>query len=155
MRKKIIAANWKMNKNLTETNNFITFLIEKMPETEAEIIIAPAFTNLYHAYETSRDEKIEIVAQNMHQEEEGAYTGEISADMLKSVGVTRVILGHSERRQYFNENDELLAAKVKTALANDMQVTFCIGERLKDRKKDDHFEVVRNQLTNGLPHLVK
>ena len=97
--------------------------------------------------------KIEVIAQNMHFAESGAYTGEISADMLTSIGVKTTILGHSERRAYFNETDESLSKKVDTALKHGIRVVFCIGEELADRKANKHFEVVGNQIKNGLFHL--
>ncbi len=155
MRKKIVAANWKMYKNLAEANDFFTFLIEKLPKTKAQILIAPSFTSLWHAFETTREHPVEIIAQNMHQEEKGAYTGEVSAAMLKSVGIKRVILGHSERREYCGETDALLMAKVHTALKNEMKVIFCIGEKLEQRKENKHFELVKNQLQNALFDLNK
>jgi len=155
MRKNIIAANWKMYKNLAEANDFFTFLIEKLPKTKAEILIAPSFTSLWHAFETTREYPVEIIAQNMHQEEQGAFTGEISAAMLKSVGIQRVILGHSERREYFGETDATLKAKVETALKNDMKIIFCIGEKLEQRKANTHFELVQHQLQNALFQLDK
>lgn len=155
MRKNIIAANWKMFKNLAEANDFFTFLIEKLPNTKAEILIAPSFTSLWHAFETTREHKVEIVAQNMHQEEEGAFTGEVSASMLKSVGIQRVILGHSERREYFGETDALLKAKVQTALKNELKIIFCIGEKLEQRKANTHFDLVKNQLQTALFDLNK
>lgn len=155
MRKKIIAGNWKMNKDLAQANDFFTFLIESLPNTSNEVVIAPSFTNLWHAFETTKDYPIEIVAQNMHQQNNGAYTGEVSAEMLKSIGIQRVILGHSERREYFNETDAVLAQKADTALANEMQIIFCVGEKLEDRKAGNHFEVVESQLKNGLFHLNK
>jgi triosephosphate isomerase len=96
---------------------------------------------------------IEVAAQNMHQAEGGAFTGEISASMLKSVGINIVILGHSERRAYFHETDALLANKVDTALKHEMEVIFCFGEELKDRQSGQHFNVVENQLKDGLFHL--
>ena len=153
MRRKIVAGNWKMNMDLAQTESLIDDLLRTMPETVAEVMIAPTFTNLYRAFELLRTHKIEVVAQNMHYEENGAYTGEISAGMLKSVGVNTVILGHSERRAYFGETDEMLAKKVDTALKNGMEIIFCFGEELDDRKSGNHFKVVESQLRNGLFHL--
>ncbi len=115
--------------------------------------MAPTFVNLSSAVENAKDSKIEVVAQNMHQAKNGAFTGEISADMLKSVGVVSVILGHSERRTYFGETDALLAEKVTTTLENNMEAIFCFGELLEDRKSGNHFSVVESQLKNGLFHL--
>jgi triosephosphate isomerase len=153
MRKKIVAGNWKMNNDLAQTQTLITDLLKQFPNNDAEVMIAPAFTNLYKAFETLRTSKIEVIAQNMHFAESGAYTGEISADMLKSIGVKTVILGHSERRAYFGEDDALLAKKVDAALKNDMVAMFCFGEELDDRKSGNHFNVVESQLKNALFHL--
>lgn len=153
MRKRIVAGNWKMNNDLGQTEELLSKLLKKMPETEAEVMVAPAFTNLRMAFDTLSQSPVEVIAQNMHFAENGAYTGEISADMLKSVGVQTVILGHSERRAYFNETDESLAKKVDAALENDMTIIFCFGEELEDRKSDNHFKVVESQLKNALFHL--
>ncbi len=154
MRKKIVAGNWKMHKNAEETEDLLNDLIDKLPqESDTLIIIAPTFVNLSSAVEHLQFTNIQVAAQNMHQKESGAYTGEISADMLKSIGVTNVIIGHSERRAYFNETDELLAQKVTTALQHQMTVIFCFGEELKDRKENNHFTIVENQLKNGLFHI--
>lgn len=155
MRKKIIAANWKMYKDLAEANDFFTFFIEKLPKTEAEILIAPGLTNLWHAFEATREYPLEIIAQNMHQEEKGAFTGEVSAEMLKSIGIKRTIIGHSERREYFGETDAILKQKVQTALKNEMSVVFCVGEKLSDRKTNKHFELVKSQLQTALFNLNK
>ena len=143
-----------MNKNSEETEDLLNELIDKLPEDkEVQIIVAPTFVNLASAVDHLEFTNITVAAQNMHQNENGAYTGEISADMLKSVGVNTVILGHSERRSIFHENDALIANKVDTALRHDMTVIFCFGEELKDRKDEQHFNVVENQLRDGLFHL--
>lgn len=156
MRTKIVAGNWKMNKNSEETEDLLNELIDKLPEDkEVQIIVAPTFVNLASAVDHLEFTNITVAAQNMHQNENGAYTGEISADMLKSVGVNTVILGHSERRSIFHETDALIATKVDTALRHDMTVIFCFGEELKDRKDEQHFNVVENQLRDGLFHLEK
>ena len=153
MRRKIVAGNWKMNNDLSETELLLNDLILLAPNTETIIMVAPTYVNLFKAFNKLKEHKIEVIAQNMHQEEKGAFTGEISAQMLKSVGVNTVILGHSERRAYFGETDELLAKKVNTALANDMEVVFCFGEELEDRKAGNHFSLVESQLSNALFHL--
>ncbi|HKX86702.1 MAG TPA: triose-phosphate isomerase [Flavobacterium sp.] len=153
MRQKIVAGNWKMNKNAEQTEDLINELIHKLPETDAKVIIAPTFVNLASAVDHTEFTTIEVAAQNMHQAEGGAFTGEISADMLKSIGVDIVILGHSERRAYFHETDALLANKVDTALKHEMKVIFCFGEELKDRQNKQHFNVVEYQLKDGLFHL--
>jgi len=151
MRTKIVAGNWKMNKNLAETGALLSELKAKFKESpKATIIVAPTFTNLYYASEELKGFNIEVASQNMHQSENGAFTGEISADMLKSIGIETVILGHSERRAYFGETDELLEEKVKTALKHGMKIIFCFGEELDDRKSNNHFSVVENQLKNAL-----
>ncbi len=151
MRQKIVAGNWKMNKNAEETEDLLNDLIDKLPNDKTvEIIVAPTFINLASAVEHLEFTNIEVAAQNMHQSESGAYTGEISADMLKSVGVNTVILGHSERRAIFHETDAIISYKVDTALKHDMRVIFCFGEELKDRQDKQHFNVVENQLRDGL-----
>lgn len=153
MRRKIVAGNWKMNNDLSQTEALLNDLIVQVPNTDATVMIAPTFVNLFQAFNVLKGHNIEVIAQNMHQAEKGAYTGEVSAQMLKSVGVNTVILGHSERRAYFGEIDKLLAAKVDMALANNMQVVFCFGEELEDRKSENHFAIVEAQLKNALFHL--
>ena len=142
MRKNIVAGNWKMNTDLADTQELIGGLKKIAKTSDAEVIIAPPFTNLYTAFETLKDSDIEVAAQNMHQSSSGAFTGEISASMLKGVGIKTVILGHSERRAYFGEKEDLLAEKVNAALENEMKVIYCFGEELKDRNFGEHFEVV-------------
>jgi len=154
MRKKIVAGNWKMHKNSEQTEDLLNELIAKIPtDTKAQIIVAPTFINLASAVDHLEFTSIDVAAQNVHQAESGAFTGEISADMLKSVGVDIVILGHSERRAIFNETDALIANKVNTALEHEMTVIFCFGEELKDRQSENHFNVVENQLRDGLFHI--
>jgi triosephosphate isomerase (TIM) len=154
MRQKIVAGNWKMNKNAEETEDLINELIQKLPtDSDAQIIIAPTFVNLASAVDHTEFTEIQVAAQNMHQAEGGAFTGEISADMLKSIGVDIVIIGHSERRAYFHETDALLANKVETALKHDMKIIFCFGEELKDRNSNSHFNIVEGQLRDGLFNL--
>ncbi|RLD28098.1 MAG: triose-phosphate isomerase [Bacteroidetes bacterium] len=153
MRKNIVAGNWKMNNDLAQTHALITDLKKQTQTSKAEVMIAPTYTSLYAAFEALRLDKIEVIAQNMHFANNGAYTGEISANMLKSVGVETVILGHSERRAYFDETDELLSKKVDAALENNMHIIFCFGEELNDRKTDNHFDIVESQIKNALFHL--
>lgn len=150
MRSKIVAGNWKMNKNLRETEALLSELSAKLPDTKAEVMVAPTFVNLTGALQNLKGSSIEVIAQNMHFAESGAYTGEISADMLLSIGVKTVIIGHSERRAYFGETDEILAKKVKAALGKKMRVMLCFGEELEDRKTGNHFKVVKSQLKNAL-----
>ncbi len=154
MRKKIVAGNWKMHKNAEQTEDLLNELIVKLPtETNAHVMVAPTFVNLASAVDHLEFTNIEVAAQNLHAAEGGAFTGEISADMLKSVGVTNVILGHSERRAMFHETDAVIAAKVDTALRHEMTVLFCFGEELKDRQTGNHFNIVENQLRDGLFHI--
>ena len=153
MRTPLVAGNWKMNKTLEESEALLTELAAKRPNTEAEIIVAPPFLNLPAAVRQLQNSVIGVAAQNMHQADSGAYTGEVSADMLQSIGVNTVILGHSERRSYFGETDELLKEKVDQALQKGMQVIFCFGEELSERQNGTHFEVVERQLRSALFHL--
>ena len=156
MRKKIVAGNWKMHKNAEQTEDLLNELIAQIPtESDVKIIVAPTFINLASAVDHLEFTNIDVAAQNVHQAESGAFTGEISADMLKNIGVNIVILGHSERRAIFNETDALIANKVDTALNHDMTVIFCFGEELKDRQSKKHFNVVENQLRDGLFHIEK
>ena len=148
-RKKIVAGNWKMNMTIDESNELINELKE-VSKNNVEIKIAPSFTNLYYVISLLKDSGIEVIAQNVHSEKRGAYTGEISTEMLKSVGVNTVIIGHSERRKYFNETDTILSKKVKAAVENSLNVIFCIGEELSERESGNHFEIIKNQLTNTL-----
>lgn len=154
MRDKIVAGNWKMNNDLAQTEDLLTSIKSKLSEkTDVRLIVAPAFTNLYHAFDSLRKTSVEVAAQNMNENTNGAFTGEISASMLTSVGVKMVILGHSERRSIYGETDILLAKKMNAALENDMEVIFCCGEELSERKEDRHFEVVQQQLEKGLFHI--
>ncbi len=156
MRKKIVAGNWKMNKNLLETKELLSDIKNKVNTSlGAEVIVSPTFVNLQNAVELLQDSDVVVAAQNMHQAESGAYTGEISAEMLRNIKVETVILGHSERRAYFSETDALLAEKVTTALKHEMTIIFCFGEELNDRKNNTHFSVVEEQLKEGLFHINK
>ncbi len=153
MRNKIVAGNWKMNNDLGATQELLNELKQHTLPDGVGVMVAPPFTNLMEAVNLLSESGVEVAAQNMHQAENGAYTGEVSADMLKSVGVSTVILGHSERRAYFGETDALLAEKVNAALAQGMTIIFCFGEELDDRKGEKHFDVVKSQLKEGLFHI--
>ena len=148
-RNKIVAGNWKMNMTIDESNGLINEL-KQVSENNVEIKIAPSFTNLYYAISLLKNSGIEVIAQNVHSEKRGAYTGEISAEMLKSIGVKTVIIGHSERRKYFNETDTILSKKVKAAIENSLNVIFCIGEELSERESGNHFEIIKNQIKIAL-----
>ncbi|AZJ33728.1 MULTISPECIES: triose-phosphate isomerase [Tenacibaculum] len=156
MRQKIVAGNWKMNKNLDEAKELIEGIKEEVKtglEEGTRVIVAPSFVNLESAVKNTEESLVEVAAQNMHQSKSGAFTGEVSADMLTNLGVSIVILGHSERREYFGETDELLAQKVDAALVNGLEVIFCFGELLEDRKSGNHFGVVESQVKKALFHL--
>lgn len=156
MRKKIVAGNWKMNNDCAQTEALLSEILKKKPEgTATKIVVAPSFVNLQAAVKQLAGTNIIVAAQNMHQAESGAYTGEVSAAMLKGVKVNTVILGHSERRQYFDETNSLLAEKVNTALKNRFTIIFCFGEELADRKDGNHFKVVETQLREGLFHIAE
>ncbi len=151
MRTKIVAGNWKMNKTLQETVTLINDLKNTVkPDNNVEIIVAPPYVNLVEAVNLLKDLPIKVSAQNMHFADNGAYTGEISAVMLKAIGVRTVILGHSERRAYFNETDEVLQKKAHKAYEKSMTNIFCVGEKLEEREAEKHFDVVKSQLSNTL-----
>lgn len=155
-RKNIVAGNWKMNMNLFEGKQLITDIIKRaevLPEN-TDVIIAPPFIQLdLAATQLKEIPGVYLAAQNCHHEKSGAYTGEISAPMLKSVGVDYVILGHSERRQYFGEDEALLAKKTNAVLAEGLKVIFCVGEPLEVRDAEQQNEHVRKQVEGGLFHL--
>ena len=150
MRKKIVAGNWKMNKTESETTQLIDELKQQDLKIGVEVFIAPAYVNLSAAVKTTENSSIHVAAQNMHQSASGAFTGEISSDMLLDIGVHHVILGHSERRAYFGETDELLKEKVQSALQAGLHIIFCFGEELEERKSETHFDVVKKQLSTAL-----
>ncbi|MCF6348353.1 MAG: triose-phosphate isomerase [Flavobacteriaceae bacterium] len=156
MRKKIVAGNWKMNNAKVESKTLVKDIKESVKGLELKntrVVIAPTFVFLQRTAKKVKKSAIEVAAQNMHQAESGAFTGEISAGMLKSIGVNLVILGHSERREYFGETDELLVQKVDTALKHELEIIFCFGEVLEDRKSNNHFNIVENQIKKALFHL--
>jgi len=153
MRKHIVAGNWKMNLDATESKELIDALKSQTLSSDVHVAIATPFVHLAAAVSQTQGSAISVAAQNMHQATSGAYTGETSASMLKSIGVNTTLLGHSERRAYFHETDEILAEKVNTALANEVEIIFCFGEELEERKSESHFDVVTSQLRNGLFHL--
>jgi len=159
MRKKIAAANWKMNHKLSDAKNFLTefnqLLILEPLKNNAEIIIFPVFPQLFAFNKLVNNTHIKFGAQNLHQAESGAFTGEVSATMIAETGATHVIIGHSERRQYFFESNELLAEKIITALKNKLTPVYCCGETLTERENNIHFQIIENQLKTGLFHLSK
>ena len=153
MRKKIIAGNWKMNMLPNEAINYIDQLAPLVKDTENEVIICVPYTDLFYALLTAQETNIKIGAQNMHFEETGAYTGEVSGKMLKSIGVEYVIIGHSERRQYFNETDETVNKKIKAAFVNELKPIVCVGETLEQREAGKTEEIITTQTEKALEGL--
>ena len=155
MRKKIVAGNWKMNKSLAEgvlLAKDVNAAVEAAGELKCDVVIAPPFLHLTEISKVVGN-KLSVSAQNCAAEASGAYTGEVSAAMLKSAGIPYVIIGHSERRTYYGDTDDILAKKVVQALTNKLKPIFCIGEELSQRDGGITFEVVNTQLSNGLFHL--
>lgn len=150
MRKKIIAGNWKMNNNFNKTKSLIEELKEFENHKDVSVMISPAYPFLKSSVDLLKNSSIEVISQNVHQNKEGAYTGEVSIEMLKSIGISRTLIGHSERRAYFNESDKILLEKVRFTLSNDLNIIFCFGEEFSDRKSNNHFKVVRRQLDNTI-----
>ena len=151
MRRKVIAGNWKMNKDLQQSQKLVSEILNGLgKDNKADVIVCPPFTSLSEVSSLLKGTQIKLGAQNMYYEESGAYTGEVSADMLKSVGCEFVILGHSERRVIFNEPDELINKKIKAALAKGLKPIFCIGELLEQRENDETMQVVSRQVEKGL-----
>ena len=156
MRKKIVAANWKMNLDLTEGADLVNEIFKALPglSDERQVVIAPPFVHLTQtAAQLSGMDNVLLGAQNCHSEAAGAYTGEISASMLKSAEVNYVIIGHSERREYFKEDDATMAKKVNQSLSNGLKVIFCCGEPLSVRDANTQNEYVESQIKAGLFHL--
>ena len=152
-RKKIVAGNWKMNNGLQETEILINELLAETNHSGCEVMVAPSFVSLKSAIDSLNDNDIEVVSQNVHQSNDGAYTGEVSAKMLSSIGIKTTIIGHSERREYFSETHEVLKNKVDISLQNSIKIIFCFGEELKDRKTNNHFNIISNQISESLFHL--
>ena len=143
MRRKVIAGNWKMNMDLHQSQKLVSEIINGLgKDNKAEVILCPPYTSLSEVGSLLKGTQIKLGAQNMYYEASGAFTGEVSADMLKSVGCEYVILGHSERRVIFNEPDDLINKKIKAALAKELKPIFCIGELLEQREKGETMQVV-------------
>ena len=153
MRKKVIAGNWKMNMLPNEAMDFITRLSEGTYEAKSEIVLCVPYTDLFYSLLTAQNTKIKIGAQNMHWEETGAYTGEVSGKMLKVINVEYVIIGHSERRQYFAETDETVNKKVKSAFKYNLKPIVCVGETLEQKEEGKTNEVITNQTRLALEGL--
>jgi triosephosphate isomerase len=147
----VLAANWKMHKTIEETESFLGEFLPRVPdEPGPEVVICPAFPSLKTAVELCLQSRARVAAQNMHEEAEGAFTGEVSAPMLQELGVNGVILGHSERRQYFGENDEALARKVPAALRAGLEPILCVGENESQRDSDETEGVLTRQIEADL-----
>jgi len=153
MRRKVIAGNWKMNMLPNEAMEYIDSLSKLVKDSENEVILCVPYTDLFYCLMSAQDTNIKIGAQNMHFAEKGAYTGEISGKMLKSIGVEYVIIGHSERRQYFAETDESVNKKIKAAFENELKPIVCVGETLEQRESGITNEIITNQTRLALEGL--
>ena len=153
MRKKVIAGNWKMNMLPNETIEYIEKFEKLVKDTQNEVILCVPYTDLFYALLSAQNTNIKIGAQNMHFSENGAYTGEVSGKMLKSIGVEYVIIGHSERRQYFNETDETVNKKIKAAFENELKPIVCVGETLEQREASKTAEIITTQTKLALDGL--
>jgi triosephosphate isomerase len=152
MRKKIVAGNWKMNKTFQDAEELVSTIAEELDgvDTKCEVVLCPPFTYLEMASDYADESGLQIAAQNVSEYTQGAYTGEVSADMLASIEIGYCIVGHSERRKYFGEINAQLALKVENLLEHAIKPIFCIGELLDERNSNSHFEVVKQQLSEGL-----
>lgn len=153
MRTPIIAGNWKMNNTVTEAVALVTELVGLVKDAKCDVVVCPTFVSLDAVIKATKGTNVKVAAQNMHFEETGAFTGEVSAKMLKDLGVEYVVLGHSERRQYFNETDEALNKKVKAAFANGLTPILCCGETLEEREANVTDEVTGKQIKLDLAGL--
>lgn len=150
-RKIVIAGNWKMNKTGAEGKTFVEEFIPKVKDiNNVEIVVCPTYTALEAVVEAAKGSNVKVGSQNIHWAESGAFTGEISAEMLKAIGVEYVIIGHSERRQYFGETDATVNQRIKAALAANLTTMFCIGEVLEDRESGNTNSILDVQIRNGL-----
>lgn len=153
MRKNIIAGNWKMNFSIEETEDFLNKLMPRVGSAKCEVVVCPPFTSLYVANKILKDSNVKLGAQNIHFEDNGAYTGEISPKMLKSLNVSYVIVGHSERRGYFNENDSDINKKIFTCLKYDFIPILCVGETLSERESGNMEGVLETQINGAFSNI--
>lgn len=151
--KPLIAANWKMNKGIKDSDSFLKEFNKLFSSNNVEVLLCPPFTILQHVSALLKNNVIKLGSQNMHFEEKGAFTGEISASMVKELGCEYVILGHSERRQHFNEDNEFINKKIKSALKNGLKPILCIGETLKERESDSTMKIIKDQLLGCLKNI--
>ena len=152
MRIKVIAGNWKMNNDLNESKDLISKLLARLKNLNpvCQVVICPPFTSLSEASSMIKGSIIKLGAQNIHEEENGAFTGEVSAKMLLGVGCEYVIIGHSERRTIYKESNELINKKIRRALKNNLKPIFCVGELLEEREKNITEQVIKSQVLKGL-----
>ncbi|MBF0494328.1 MAG: triose-phosphate isomerase [Candidatus Omnitrophica bacterium] len=151
MRRPVIAGNWKMYKDLNEAVELASGIRKQVQEFDnVDKVIAPPFVNLTEVAKAIADSNVYLAAQNCHWEKEGAFTGEVSARMLKSIGCRYIIIGHSERRQYFGETNETVNLKIKAAVANNLIPIMCVGETLQEREEGRTVDVVKSHVTGGL-----
>ncbi|MBU3928333.1 MAG: triose-phosphate isomerase [Bacteroidetes bacterium] len=157
MRKKIVAGNWKMNKSFQDAEDLVSTIADELDgvDTACEVVLCPPYPYLEMASDYADESGLQIAAQNVSEFEDGAYTGEVSASMLASIEIGYCIVGHSERRKYFGETNAQLATKVEKLLDHAIRPIFCIGELLEERNTNNHFEVVKRQLNEGLFQLNK
>jgi len=157
MRQKIVAGNWKMNKNFTEAEELLDVIADRLEQYEGDVqfIVCPPSVYLELASDYGEEYPLFVGAQNVSQFVKGAYTGEVSASMLASMGVTHCIVGHSERRKYFGETDTVIAEKIKNLLSFEITPIYCCGETLEERNQNNHFEVVAGQISEALFHLTE
>jgi triosephosphate isomerase len=150
MRKKIVAGNWKMNTDLNQAIDLAKGIVAAKIDSVAQLVLCPPFPFIEAVSEICSSSSIAVGAQNCNQNKSGAFTGEVSVEMLKSVGARYVIVGHSERRTYFKETNQELSHKVAICLANDLTPIFCCGEQLEERNNKQHFSTVKTQLEEAL-----
>lgn len=150
MRKKIVAGNWKMNKTAIESIEFVNGIKDKVKDAIADVVVCPTFTSLSAVVLATKGTNIKVGAQNIHWADNGAFTGEISGEMLKETGVEYVIIGHSERRQYFGETDETVNNRLKAALKYELKPIVCVGETLEERESGVTHKVLETQTTGAL-----
>ena len=150
-RRPIIAGNWKLNKNIKESIELVTLLKRKLNDVQnVEIVVCPVYTALSDVYEVLMESSIKLGAQDLFWEEKGAFTGEVSASLIKDTGASFVVVGHSERRQFFNETDETVNKKTKAALKVGLTPIVCVGEMLQEREANKTFQVIERQLKGSL-----
>lgn len=153
MRRKIVAGNWKMNKSFDEAKELTQQLVNSSYDANVSMVLIPPALYVSELSNATSHSKIKVGAQNVSEHDKGAFTGELAANMIASVGASCCLVGHSERREYFNEQNEVLAEKVNQLLSNNLTPIYCCGEVLEEREKDNHFNLVKSQIVEGLFHL--